>query len=1285
MSVNIQTIDYRYENVIYEITDEEGKTHRERNILIRAFGRIENPDDKHKLGESVCVDIDNFEACFYINKFENYEVIIENILDIIGFKEDIEIGEPFNARNFYGFCGDEYQKYIKISSKNYYILNNLSKILHNESINLYITNYNKKVLKDLINIDNQKKNIEDKLKQKNNKEKIKIVINIKNIISEDILPDNIKVFESNKDVLIQYFHERNLKPCGWIKIPKRGEQNYNETNCKKYYSVNWDEVEPIDNDEYNNIIQPFTLCAYDIECISEDNSFPLASRRTDEIVSIAATFNKIGQKCDYKCIVISKPCNKIKDVDVYVVKNERDLILKFCEIIREQDPDVCTNWNGFNFDDNYINDRSKMLGIDDQINFSRLNRKTNFIEKKLSSSAMGQNYLKYYDMEGRVNFDLMKNIQRDTTKLVSYKLDYVSSYYFRDQIINIENDYNKKICKITKKKKSDTFFKGQYTLFVRNDGTADYDLEDGYKFHILDILKDGLVMILKGNIDENILKEKGIIYACSVKDDVKPKEIFEKYKSGDPEKIKELSLYNVQDCELCNNLCNKLNILINNIGMSNVCYVPLNWIFNRGQSPKVFSVVSKKCKERNYLIPTMIRKTKDDEDELTFQGACVIPPTPGIYPIIFCLDYAALYPRSMICKNISHDMYVIDTPNMTKEEIMEKYKDKYTFEKIEYKPLNKEIEKEKHKAKNKGKFKSEVDDEDEDIITLDEYFKDFNENNKEVKSCYFARNKDKKTIGILPEVLLDILTNRANVRKKQKNFEAHSFQWNVLEGLQLAYKITCNSVYGQLGCEGVGPIAWMDLAACTTAVGRKMLLTAKTFATQIYPKVIQNALISKEHMKNYLLSIFEGHYREKDEPKFPLADKRLEKGDTKTLNELFDKTYKECLLLKDYNYDFKVAYGDTDSIFVAPNLRRKIDNSIVYGFELRDISIKLGLLGQIIVDKLLPPPEDLEYEKILSPFIILSKKRYVGNLYEEDPNKFYQKNMGIVLKRRDNAQIVKYVIGGLVDKLLNTIDQEKGKKLALEFVENALNDIINNKFKISLFVITKTLRDDYKNLSSNAHAVLAERIKQRDPGNAPSSNDRIPFVFIVKEKSKVKLQGDMIETPDYIIEHNLKIDYKAYITNQIQKPCQQFLDLFDPYKSKEIFIKAIRNANCAAEGVKLLSFDNIFNNDLDDIIINNDKNIKDKNDKDNKNKDNKDKDNKDKDNKDKEDKEDDKDNSDNNKNKKIKINNKNNIIDNNNDDDDDEIIDDDYFKSKKKSSSKKNPKSSLKKNLKSKK
>ena len=45
-------------------------------------------------------------------------------------------------------------------------------------------------------------------------------------------------------------------------------------------------------------------------------------------------------------------------------------------------------------------------------------------------------------------------------------------------------------------------------------------------------------------------------------------------------------------------------------------------------------------------------------------------------------------------------------------------------------------------------------------------------------------------------------------------------------------------------------------------------------------------------------------------------------------------------------------------------------------------------------------------------------------------------------------------------------------------------------------IITKSLRGYYKNPDQIAHKVLADRIGERDPGNKPKSNDRIPFVYI---------------------------------------------------------------------------------------------------------------------------------------------------------------------------------------------
>jgi DNA polymerase elongation subunit (family B) len=146
--------------------------------------------------------------------------------------------------------------------------------------------------------------------------------------------------------------------------------------------------------------------------------------------------------------------------------------------------------------------------------------------------------------------------------------------------------------------------------------------------------------------------------------------------------------------------------------------------------------------------------------------------------------------------------------------------------------------------------------------------------------------------------------------------------------------------------------------------------------------------------------------------------------------------------------------------------------------------------------------------------------------------------MGIVLKRRDNAPIVKDIYGGIIDILM----KKQNIQEAIDFLRGCLQNIVEEKYPMEKLIITKSLRSGYKNPKSIAHKVLADRITTRDPGNKPSSGDRIPFVYITNSDKKA-LQGEKIETPSFITENNLKIDYSFYITNQIMKPVQQIFAL----------------------------------------------------------------------------------------------------------------------------------------------
>ena len=92
-------------------------------------------------------------------------------------------------------------------------------------------------------------------------------------------------------------------------------------------------------------------------------------------------------------------------------------------------------------------------------------------------------------------------------------------------------------------------------------------------------------------------------------------------------------------------------------------------------------------------------------------------------------------------------------------------------------------------------------------------------------------------------------------------------------------------------------------------------------------------------------------------------------------------------------------------------------------------------------------------------------------------------------------------------------------------------------------MLTKSLRSEYKAVP--AHKMLADRIKARDPGNAPASGDRMSFMYILPPAGQKasSLQGDRIETPTWIREKGLEIDYKYYMEHQLMNPLSQLFGL----------------------------------------------------------------------------------------------------------------------------------------------
>ena len=243
------------------------------------------------------------------------------------------------------------------------------------------------------------------------------------------------------------------------------------------------------------------------------------------------------------------------------------------------------------------------------------------------------------------------------------------------------------------------------------------------------------------------------------------------------------------------------------------------------------------------------------------------------------------------------------------------------------------------------------------------------------------------------------------------------------------------------------------------------------------------------------------------------------------------------------NHHFAAGIGNmivhnTDSVFFTFNLQDPATGENIRGKKALEVTIEIAQDVAHLCSSFLKSPMELTYEKTLMPFLLLSKKRYVGMLYETNPNKGKLKYMGLSLKRRDACDYLKDTYGGI----LNILMKETNIQSAIDFLDKSLTDLIAGKVPMDKLAITRALRSDYKNPNQIAHKVLADRIGDRDPGNKPKPGDRVKYLFVVSNKPKA-LMGERIETPDYILEKKVKIDYTHYITNQLMKPLQQLFGL----------------------------------------------------------------------------------------------------------------------------------------------
>jgi DNA polymerase elongation subunit (family B) len=814
------------------------------------------------------------------------------------------------------------------------------------------------------------------------------------------------LFESNLPPYLRLFHEQGLNPASAFSFDGTEEQD--DVRVDKCFVASYKTLKPA------NTEIPLYVLSYDLEVYSESGQFPVAENRSDEIIQIGLSTRWSDDFLTpvERIVLVSGTCVPSDTVKYISCKNEKDLLLKFQQVLYHENPDILVGYNTFGFDDGYLAERASILGVKLSLgrtdSWSQDNLPT---VKKTFELASGKYAVRYLDLCGRLTIDLLLSIRREQT-LDSYKLDSVASTFLRDKVTNfvIITGAPTRMYEIHTKS-TRGLFAGNYVRFdiVTNTNNP---YADGKKFMVKEVFPKKFIVECDLNTFDDIPKEERSKLEWSFsKDDVSAAQMFKMHR-GTAEQRSEIAKYCIQDCDLVLTLMAKLDTLVNARGMADVCRVPVDFIFLRGQGIKIYSAVVFYASQRNQIIQTQ----ETIEGDMSYEGAIVLPPKIGMYldQPIPVLDFNSLYPTNMIAFNLSPDTLV--------------YTKTYDSD---------------------GRLISQTGMKTE--FPVDEISFDIPGGRK---TCGFVQAGSTQLVGMLP-LTLDILLKKRKETRKQMETEPDDARKSVLNGLQLAYKTVANSVYGQCGSRS-SAIRKLEVAACTTAAGRERILFAKS--------VVES------------------------------------------------------------EFGGEIVYGDTDSIFIK--------------FATKDLreSIELAKKAADRITSLCRKPYKIEYEKTFFPFILFCRKRYIGLMYEDDVTKCKRKFMGIALKRRDSAPVVKDVYGGCLDILL----EQRSLKNAQEFLKTSLVSVLKNEVPLEKFIITKQLRDDYKNPDQIAHRVLADRMTERDPGNKPQVGDRIAYVYVAGRSGK---QGDRIENVEYVKEKKLKPDTELYITNQIQNPVAQLFAL----------------------------------------------------------------------------------------------------------------------------------------------
>jgi len=258
------------------------------------------------------------------------------------------------------------------------------------------------------------------------------------------------------DVRTEVLEAIGVKAGGWLRLPGRLVSTFQRgiggLSCGAVLQARTCDLKGTALEAVS--MAPLRVLSFDIECVSHEDAFPIATVKEDAVICIGMYCKVLGApsstaECTVLCLQdVDRTCfDEDAEASSTVVKTfrtEAELLIEFCRTLRGMDADVVAGYNTCLFDWRYIHDRVQLVvPSHERARTQAYSRHAGLFtpptDQDLASSAMGDNPLCYPKTPGRVNFDLWLYLKRENISgLENLKLNTVSKHFLNDEKHDLE-------------------------------------------------------------------------------------------------------------------------------------------------------------------------------------------------------------------------------------------------------------------------------------------------------------------------------------------------------------------------------------------------------------------------------------------------------------------------------------------------------------------------------------------------------------------------------------------------------------------------------------------------------------------------------------------------------------------------------------------------------------------------------------------------------------------------------------------------------------------------------